>query len=708
MTGSSRLETLHTDLPGQHRSSSSASIAPRDLLPGARCLTGNSTWHTSLLRSARTAFVAILLLLWNPGHGQQQQSAPYTLRPGTEGTVSHGYRLAKGDTVLHGDWRFSFTKRDTSDRYRIKGIEINGSFDQGIRTGTWQYSAKELHIEDSPELKGFQVVKNTSGTEHQVVASFAAGKADGPWRMVEQRIANGSPIDTLHQVEASFTEGTLHGSVIGLMGATAIHATFNKQGLAHGDWRFEHRTPKGASLVEHRNYAEGQLRQHRFEQGRERAAVVYAGNESGMEVGTQAFADLELGPGALRVMTFTGRATGLSETLGSAMLDSLVRRSNAALLEALLSLVEDDGHGIWKMPAGSEAPVLGLIRLPLFPFSKDEEPARGKLKDMHREATRLIVQFFSDPLTDLGRHAYEDIEAYHTIMEVYRVRLDQLHEVLSVMEDPMCVHLDRIAFLRSRTPAIEFPSQVFYNFKEEERERPHAFPKPLLPDGMSLMALEEHLGAVLKDLKDIRRKVDTILDRYKTRSQLVEKEERLVRKRDSVLTLYGNTAGRDDFNPYHERLAAGMQQLVMDRFKEYAGLDQDGKVERIEPLLACFNEAIDVYHKQVRTPLRIERLNEIYTRNIWNPHTFTYMDERIKERIYRAYESTLLPRVLKDMEDNVECGKLLGKQQNLVKLYQKMLELREQDTRAIDRQLRRGMEAEEIMRIMELELDLDR
>jgi len=647
----------------------------------------------------------VALLPPRPLGAQERHEHKVLLPNGIEGTLSKGYRVVKGDTVLLGDWRLHLSRPAPLDRTLIGSVELEGRYEQGLRSGNWTFSAKELRTSEEPIVVGYQVVHTASGIEHLVSGPFHEGQATGRWNAVEQRIDKGRPLDTLFHGQYSFSEGRPMGQMSSWSPNISIRGGFGQGGLLDGEWRSTHRMPNGDNVVEVRMYEAGILREHWFERGKSRTVVEYAGIGMPSPSDASEWRVMDLDPDILGLLALTGQAQDALLQDGS---KNPAAQSDALLLRTFSVLVHHDGMDIWTLAKGGPPPGPGRIKLKEYAYTEGEAHARDEAVANYAAALELITRSMNEPLTDLGQHAYEEFAYHLAVMAIHKKNLAMLANIMALLEHPLSRFIDRRAFLSARAPLLEYPAEVVYTFKEDQRTKVHAFPPTFLPQGSTVQGLREHLAAVLKDLQSNRRKVDAILDKYRSQSLLVAKEERLVRKRDSLLALYGNTAGREDFNAHHQRLAAPMRDLVLTRFKEYASLDQQGKLDRIDALLACYNEGIDVYNKQVRAPMRIDRVEEIYTRSVWNPHTFTYMDERIKERLYRAYENVLLPLVLTEMGSRLECGKLMPKQQNLEKLYLRMIDLREQDTRGIERQLRRGMDAEEVLRILELQLDLDR
>lgn len=645
---------------------------------------------------------AALVLLVTSGGGAWGQ-APITrsadLFPDVKATVEYGYRLVEGDTVLHGGWRAWSTERDSADPASVQGLELEGRFDQGLKSGPWTYSAKRLRTEEAPMVQGFHVVRSTSGTDHRIEASFSQGKAHGPWTMVEQRIARSRPLDTLVMVSATFAHGHLAGDVEGAQGAARFRAAFEREGLAHGTWSHAHPVA-GGSIVEQRIFEAGLLRAHHFEHRGERRSVTYTGMDLAVAAGDPALVPVPLDRDLLRLLTLASRPHGASDMEGMPT-DSLSDRSGSMLMEAIDALSRHEERSVWQAAPGSEMPSPAMLKLKEHPFSPEELRARTRTMALHREAELLLARFFSDPLSDLGRHAFEDIAACHAIMEVYADRLEALGAALAVVEHPLARLVDRSVLLPALTPPIEYPTAVAYVFKERSLERPHSFPPTLWPEGSTVQALEAHLDAVLKDLRHASAKAETILDRYRAQNQLVDKEQRLVAERDSIVRLFRNEAHREDHNDLHAAVAPAVEELVTGRFKQYAAAGLDEKVDRIDMLLACYRDVLDLYTHITRIPLRMQRIEEAYTRSVWNPYTYTFMDERVKDRLYRTYETVVLPHMRNELLNSISCERLPEATSGFAEIYRLMLDLREQDTKDLERELRRVTDATEALALLQ-------
>ena len=67
----------------------------------------------------------------------------------------------------------------------------------------------------------------------------------------------------------------------------------------------------------------------------------------------------------------------------------------------------------------------------------------------------------------------------------------------------------------------------------------------------------------------------------------------------------------------------------------------------------------------------------------------TLMDEEVKKRITSAYRKILIPYFLEQVQSDLECQKIEGLNLLMKDTYQRMLELRVENTSKLERKLRK-------------------
>ncbi len=627
-----------------------------------------------------------------------------------QGSAEYQYSIHRRDTIFDGPFKFESSRRMPDDKSILTGISYAGKYAKGEKDGSWLFSLKQFEVSENFYIKGNLLVKEANGFEYLVEGKFKNGLADGRWTANKFLVANSNIVDTVFHAQGIAKNGVLTDKFTAYKKDIALSAKFNDTGKPSGEWKLLHKGPNGMVLEEFRFFQNGKLTEHYFRLNNRRVEVRHSGltldadddeNWEERPMDELYFKALEFSTihqNEFRTPFHDSTHASTPEIMG---------KSNQAIENFMHSFSRYDSLDIWTKLPGASSVTKPVILLKKFPMSRADERKRKEVGELYMEATTMVEIFLSNLLLEVSQHAHKEIARNVKVMEILQDRLQKLTPCVDRVTDDALLYVDRDQLIPHITPIITYPSSIDFELKGKPFSTVFDFPSPLLPENGSLHSIHHHTERILQIARELSEETSDILERYQLEGELTEREERLVEKRDSVLALYRNEAGREDFNRFHERISEAVTSLAKEEFKRYARLDIDQKIDQIKAVQNCYREAIEAYEMIERIPLRIERLEEIYTRSVWNAYTFTYMDERIKDRLYRVYENTLLPLVIDDMVANVECGKLKVKQQNMVNLYQRMVELRDQDTREMERQLRRVSDPEEIMQILSLNLNLN-
>lgn len=626
------------------------------------------------------------------------------------GNAEYQFTIHRRDTIFDGPFKFESSRRMPDDNSILSGLSYSGHYRKGEKEGRWLLSIKQFQVSDNFYIKGNLLVKEANGFEYLVEGNFKNGLAKGRWSAYKFLISNSDIVDTTYQVLGVAKNGVLIDKFEASEKDIGLLAKFNDSGRPSGEWKLRHKNLTGVALEEIRIYQNGKLADHYFQWNNQRFEV----RHSGLAFATDDDKNWEERPmdelyfKALEFSSINQNEfrTPIHDSI-NALTPEIIRLSNIAIEKFVHSFSRYDSLNVWTKLPGASNVATPVILLKKFEMSKADERKRREVGELHKNATILVEKFLENPLLQVSQHAHKEIARNVMVMKILQDRLHKLEPCINRITHDALLYVDRDQLIPHITPIITYPESIDFELKGKPFSTIFNFPSPLLPENASLHSIHHHTERILETATEISVETSVILERYKLEGELTEREERLIEKRDSVLAFFKNQAGRDDFNRFHERIAESMTSMATEEFKRYARLDIDQKIDEIKAVQKCYREAIEAYEMIERIPLRIERLEEIYTRSVWNAYTFTYMDERIKERLYRVYENILLPLVLDDMMTHTECGKLQEKQQNMVNLYQRMVELRDQDTREMERQLRRVSDPEEIMQIISLNLNLN-
>jgi len=665
----------------------------------------------SILSFPTLAVSTFLLLNMNALTGQHIYEGPYRIASGIEGVANFQFQRAQNDTILNGEFAFSSTSKSNENDELLIGLEFSGQYNRGKKHDKWKFRHKQFESKKEPVIIGYDIVKPGTGKDYHITGEFQNGLANGQWKVLYQSIAGGNVLDTLLSTRAQFREGHFTGNVSGIAHGASLQGGFNSEGMLHGDWEIRHVLDDGMLLSEHRVYSHGIFIRHYFIFLGQQFEVYHVGLDSEENDGevwkdvplTSTYFDVILK--SMSQVKSDDDIAVPNELTGEKGKD-FISKTNTLISEILFSYSTYNQTKIWDELAGSQPISAGMMRMRVMPYSDEELKQLNKAIELYEDAQKIIQAFFKDPQVDISRHAYKEINFFSEVLHRYNSSSKELGGLARLLADSAFLYVDREVIFETLAPDIEYPDSVTYTFKDETHVEFFDFPEIAKINGYASY-LHDHLSVIHMDLIQIEEQISSTLEQYKKQSQLSEKEEYLVQKRDSIIELYSGKLKSDKHNQFHQSIAPRIIDLTNEYFKSYAELTLENKVSGIDNRLNCYDKIFELYTVLERLPLRLDHLNELYTRTIWNPYTLTNMDERIKERVYKAYELEILPYILNDLYTNISCENIHQKAKNIPTLYKRMQEIREIDTRSEDRELRRSKSIEQTLEILQIEVSIN-
>jgi len=639
-------------------------------------------------------------------HGQMTFNGPFAVGELWNGSATYGFQSVNGKAVMDGAFRFQLTEPDPIDTTLTHHIQIEGNYDKGQKSGAFTFKRKLVSFAGTPSFSNYQAVFPVSGSELTIAAEFKNGRAHGNWRMLEVVIGDGQPIDTLIWVEARFNQGVFTGQFAGKSKRTAIVGQLDASGYLDGPWKFT-AVDDLLRFDEMRVFDAGLLREHLFSATGQQAVISYPGLAT--PDSTQRTRSVEVGDGYFELMDFAREVYSTAGVTGAARrLDERSTLNNAEWRRIIEALYTVDGVNIWDaLPGGA---VLAPIKSRLTTVAVPNE-VRKKMKsavETHTLALRLAKEVLENPVVEMGRFANEEVGFSHAALQVFYAQLVQLNPLVELLNDSLapCLNLNRVVEMQIRE--FQYPETVRFTFNQTEHSRAYNFPHETLSKINDLPLLAALMDLLLMRVEKLKTAIESPLEGYIEEVALREKEAQLLVLRDSIQWYFGGgfppNGGMLPDNPFYARFAPVFLRRSEDALSSYAVLPAERKSAASDSLIQCF-EAVLAFHGFLKQlPLRLAFVKTEYTRTIWNAYTFTYMDEVVKERLFKAYEHVLLPALLNDIENAQSVYLLAVKQENMRRLIDRMLALRLQDTKELERQVRKQSDVAALAQLLGVEL----
>lgn len=624
------------------------------------------------------------------------------------GNAVYQYRTEDRDTIKQGEFTFESVDERFEEEHTVSGISVSGNYADNLKEGAWEYTHQELTLTGMAKLRGSTIGYDANGTEFLIHANFQRGKAHGDYEMVQRRVAQSKPTDTLFYAKLQYQNGESTGSFSGFVPGMEVTGQFDEEGFPNGDWLIAHHSDSGENMEELRRYDHGFFLKHFYKMDDDLVEIKHTGFDTVATSGLGLLTHIRARPAYFRALDYTPivmehvAEDEAQEILPLDTVQAYIVEANAFLERVFVRPAIYREKDVWKAAGGSESVLPTKLKIREFSFSPEVSSLNQDNEILLRETQTLIQSVIENPNMEVTRFADQEVGFYYEVLGIYLQNLEQAKPVVDFLADIASEYVNHDEILAHNVRQISYSGTVEYPYQDSIRTRPYTFPPALT--ATDTRALNEHLKLVYADVNTILSQLENAVKGYEVKSELMTNEQELISLRDTVIRVFNNTDSNDTYNELHESVRDSVRHFVERSFAAYAEGDSYQRISRVDSIQRCFSyflkfyEELSIYHEN------LDKLEQEYIRRVWNPFTFTHMEERVKKRLYDAFEEEIFPYLWKDVKSNISCGRLPGKIQNLKTLLERMAELRWQDTKALERELRRARN--DVPRYLEI-LDLD-
>lgn len=634
-------------------------------------------------------------------------SGNFHLSDSIQGTAIFNYYLSEGDTIKHGDFRFQQFIEHYLDSDTIHGFVLNGIFDHNIKNGPWRYVSRDFTISGNPQALDARVVYDVSGKEFLINTVFSQGLAHGDYEILDRNIVESQPADTSFYVHFGYENGEVRGNFQGFSNDLNIEGYFDEEGFPNGDWTITHLIDSVPPITEIRRYDHGFFSKHFYQIEDEMYEIKHIGFDTLARSGLGLLTRIPVTSTYFRALDYTDivmDTTAIQPFFEEGNFKNLIARSNHFLERVMVSPAMHDNKNVWTKVEGSAAIKPMMIKISRYAYT-EEEKALNKSSELYlTETLSLVRNFLNDPNIQIGHFSQENLALYFRLMEIYENQLTRLSPVIHFLVDEASEYVDHSAILEHHIVDISYPNRVEYDFEDNTKTEQYNFPPDI--SNFTIPEINAQLEFIFEDVSKLIEESSQYVENFKVQSDLHDRDEELIQLKDSVIHLFAhNDTSTHTYRDLHRQLKPAVDTQVAQTFKSYSTLPPQQRLLEVDSTIECYQQYIQLYDKLTDFDTILGQIDEEYTRSVWNAYTYTYMEERVKERLYKIYEDSLLPYYIEKLKNHESCGTLQQGITNIERLLQRMMDLRMEDTRDLERQLRRApKEAEAYLTILELEV----
>ncbi|MGM0478482.1 MAG: hypothetical protein ACQERC_04595 [Bacteroidota bacterium] len=634
---------------------------------------------------------AVMLTFVDVANAQEEK---YLLDDQIEGRAYFSRDEESGEK--DGSFYFVSFFEDSADSDYYLKYKLKGNYKNDKKSGEWSYDFKRLTPRGGLSIESLSFTESAGGERFKIKGGFKEGEFSGNWEAMKNAVAFSEIEDTSLFCAFEFDAGRLRRQFQVEQNTATIQGEVDESGFLHGDVRYAIQY-EGKKISDQRTYDHGRHTASQLKIDDEVVERTFLGLKVPEDTSDQ-FVELEWGDEYLGVMELSHFVA--PSALRDAGMDSshFLMKGDSLFLKALRSLTHHGGIAVWPDQPSFDYPKIKLVSQG---FSDARKERVEQLIQQFSALDERVKEVLDDDQLEIAANAENKIAAFQSIYELLdRKVVPGYQSAVELLKNPALQYLDEEELLKRLEEQENLPdslvveqadSVIYFPFEDHEIGTKNHIEGIL----EQLILLDDYLDT----LDDI---VKPILEREKQRLSLSKDESAMVDLRDSIRKLYR----RPSNNAFQQRMKDPVNAATQRRFKAYAQLPLNEKINRLAEINACFRSMIEFYFLLEDIPDRRKSIEEMYTRTVWNPFTYTDMEETVKERLYNAYNDYLFPHLMDRIEAELSCNTIDEILEDIPALLDKMEELREQDTQEKEKNLRREDDIETIKNIFELKLHL--
>ncbi|MEO0571668.1 MAG: hypothetical protein AAF039_08180 [Bacteroidota bacterium] len=602
-----------------------------------------------------------------------------------QGQAEYEYRIEGIDTILEGGFTFQKSNLNALLRDNDSTFYIAGEFKGGVPQGNWTFQFGEFYSDSVAQVTGFQYRLNVTGISQEAKGFLDQGKPDGTWKISQKKIKDSQVLDTLFFSEINFLDGVPQQSfTVGNAQGTLV-GRFLRNGLAHDTWSL---FSNEAYNVENWFFTDGWL--EKIEANTD--GVPFTIGVFNNRFNPSKIMALDKGYSTL-VSIYANHPSSSAIDLSTGINELLVQNSsNYKKIEEILSEL------------GSNEFLEGFkVKAPYFPLDSISRKELNTTVNLTARAIETSKGFLENTRLNLIKRSDEEANTlYHTIAALDSSFLRPLGalmelENLGITESLSEEMLSNYLFPKGR------PSPQLVIVDDNGNAKDFLGPGGDLVDfeaeGMpAYLAIAEYVS---QSLEQIKVTLGQKLEDDKQQQEFVLLEEQMIAQVNAMNQFPDSTLQR--LSKMERRALDNIKSKTEALLSEYAEMPTgDEKLNRARMLISCLLDFDALSQQIVKLPLRSEELREKYTDAVFNPFTATIMDESVKKRITSAYNNVLVPYMLEKVEKELNCEDAKGLQLLFQKSFERMVELREEDTSKMERKLRKERNPKVVLQLFNL------
>ena len=635
------------------------------------------------------SIILTLLALSEMGHAQDNSTytGPFTVLD-YHGDALFEYKIVDEDTVFNGPFRMEQSSLDGLLNKGDRFFFFEGNFIEDLPQNQWTFQFGEFQKGSGTAVSNYQYNVKISGSQHNASGILSDGKPQGEWIHEAVRIENSEVGELIFRSTIEFENGVPKRNFKIEDENHVLVGRFLRDGLAHDQWEL---FPKnGLGSAETWFFSDGRLTRIVVNNDEQEAVTIPGFTET---MANQLVVNLDE-----RYTEILRLRQKLRNTSSVELEEGMVKMlaANAGYYKKVDEIISTLGKSSF-MPEFK-------VKVVHYPLSDVERSHFDSIAFLSNEANKMVKGMLESTQLRLLKLSDEEVLYMLTLVDTLnREWLNPLLEISQHYENGILDHVDRRNLTRlwqGNAPKSSF--EIAYEFNQQQKAS--TFNSQFKgTEGRNtvnqLHALAENMH---RELSAIEQKLNRERAQQEREQELAQLEEILIAEETHLNTLIDSLS--KELNDPEKSVIQAIKARAAMLLGEYSNQeDSDQKPVQARQLISCFPHMDSLATEVAMLPERWEEIRQEYRDDVWNPFTAIVMSEEIKKHITESYRQVLIPYYLDQITNNLSCTNAQQLVQSLASVHERMLELKEEDTKKIERKLKKEEDAAVVIELLGIE-----
>lgn len=602
--------------------------------------------------------------------------------------------------IKQGEFRFLRKEKDREDKTRFLNTEVKGIYEQDKKSGLWEY-IDERHFVLLNDVEDFRLLYDINSQQIKLKANYKEGLPDGIWTFEENEYKGGKLSRKSQAEDFRFRNGDIQGrfqykSFVGDK-THFIRGELTRNGDMNGEWTFVYEE-NGSLISEVRNYENGFLLgivKRDLESDKVLEEVVFYQTIKKLnQVNAQENKGFRISEENFGILFNDGFLSGSEQF-------KIQEAGNQFITEFLTNVLRYDEQFVNEKGELIDYPI--HTKKFVFELSRAEQRIVEELPVRFDRIRATVKDYAERNSLRLNRQKSDSLSFAYAYFQYQVGKLDQFSEIMDLFRSKDIQFYDLENLVEEGLPFLTEIDKVEYSFEDSVRIRELEYRIGDLSGGF-YGVFESYINQIQSKTNEIKLFVDKSLTSIERDDDLRSLQNQIQERKDDLDEMFSNTGELD--NKTIELLHAVQKNILGNNFNQinerYARETEfAGKKEVADIMIDLLDEMENQFELLVGVYPKFQQMDELYMEEVFNPFTYTRYEQRAKNRLYESAEK-LLEYYLEQLaiEQNYTEIKIWLNKADI--LFERMGELREADTRRIERRINRRQSVSKIESLLEL------